>query len=101
MIKKALIMENNIFEPIIEEKVNLFDFRWWDDFLDETKGMTQTAVFRNCLSKEETAEMRGYILEILAELANKRTSKYGYRVYVDDVLLENNDMIGIYNTPPL
>jgi hypothetical protein len=94
-------MENNIFEPVIEEKHNLFDNRWWDDFLDTTKGMTQTAVFKNCLSAEETAEMRGYILDILAELARRRTTKYGYRVYVDDVLLESNDMIPVYDTPPL
>jgi hypothetical protein len=79
---------------------NKFTSSWWDNFLKVTKKMTKTSVFKDCNSKEETTIMQKYILEILVELAKLRTNKFGYRVYIDGVLLENNEMIQIYDSPP-
>lgn len=77
-----------------------FSSTWWDDFLSSTQNMSQTAVIRNGMPKEETALMQQYILEILADIAKLRTNKFGYRVYIDGVQLENNDMIQVYDSPP-
>lgn len=73
---------------------------WWEEFLKTTNEMSKTAVFKNCISKKETFLMRKYILEILTDIAKLRTTTFGYRVYVDDVLLENNEMVRLYNSPP-
>lgn len=77
-----------------------FSSIWWDDFLSSTQNMSQTAVIRNGMPKEETALMQQYILDILADIAKLRTNKFGYRVYIDGVQLENNDMIQVYDSPP-
>ena len=80
-----------------EEK---FNSDWWDHFLLTTQQMTQTSVLKNCMPKEETSLMQSHILEILSDLARLRTNKFGYRVYIDGIQLENNDMIQIYDSPP-
>ncbi|MBB5644843.1 hypothetical protein [Pedobacter cryoconitis] len=79
---------------------NKFNSDWWDNFLSTTQQMTQTSVLKNCMPKDETSLMQTYILEILADLARLRTNKFGYRVYVDGVQLESNEMIQIYDSPP-
>lgn len=80
--------------------IDNFDSRWWDNFLSTSKQMTETTVIKDCIPKQQTALMQKYILEILADLAKLRTNKFGYRVYIDGVQLENNEMIQIYDSPP-
>lgn len=80
--------------------IEKFDSVWWDNFLSTTKEMSKTAVIKNCMPKEETSLMQKYILAILSDIAKLRTNKFGYRVYIDGVQLENNDMIQIYDCPP-
>ncbi|QZK98520.1 hypothetical protein [Flavobacterium psychrophilum] len=77
-----------------------FDSVWWDNFLSNSKQMTETTVIKDCMPKQETALMQKYILDILADIAKLRTNKFGYRVYIDGVQLENNEMIQIYDSPP-
>lgn len=78
----------------------MFGSQWWDNFLELTNNMSETAVVRNCISREETSAMQKYILQILADIAKLRTIQFGYRVYVEGKLLSSNDMIEIYDTPP-
>jgi hypothetical protein len=85
----------------MEKIATTFDPIWWDDFLDTTDKMTKTSVLKDCMTKEETAEMRTYILEILADMARRRTDKHGYRVYIEGKQLEKNEMFRIYDAPPL
>jgi len=73
---------------------------WWNEFLQVTENMSAVAVFKDCLTSEETARMRSCVLQILAELARLRTQQYGYRVYVDGLLLEPNQMLHVYDHPP-
>lgn len=82
-------------------EVQPFSSVWWNHFLETTNSMTQTSVFKDCLSKEDTNQMREYILEILADIAQLRTTNFGYRVYIEGQLLESNDMIDIYDSPPV
>jgi hypothetical protein len=85
-------------KSIIQEQK--FDSVWWDNFLEKTDGMSKTQVLENCISKEETNIMQSYILKILSDLAKLRTNKHGYRVYIDGALLNNNEMLQIYDSPP-
>ncbi|WP_271782542.1 hypothetical protein [Aquimarina algiphila] len=79
----------------------IFDSIWWDDFLDKSNRMSKPAVFKDCLTKEETLFMRKSILQILQELANQRTTRYGYRVYVEEgKILNRDEMSFIYDNPP-
>jgi hypothetical protein len=77
-----------------------FGNEWWDSFLDTTNNMSETAVFRDCITPGDTSLMRKYILRILADIARLRTIQFGYRVYIDGRLLSSNDMVDIYNSPP-
>jgi hypothetical protein len=86
-------------ENIIQEQK--FDTVWWDSFLEKTNDMSKTQVIENCISKVETEIMQSYILNILSDLAALRTNKHGYRVYIDSTLLNNNEMLQIYDSPPL
>ncbi len=82
----------------IEEK---FKEKWWDYFLSKSNYMSRPTVFENCLSKEETSLMRKLILEIIQELATRRTTRFGYRVYVEkDRILNEDEMNFIYDNPP-
>jgi hypothetical protein len=79
----------------------ILDSGWWDNFIRETKNLTETKTFDNCLSKDDTAMMRGYFMEILADLATRRTNRYGYRVYIDGRVQTEAEMAKIYDSPPL
>ncbi|SEM61393.1 hypothetical protein SAMN04488505_105189 [Chitinophaga rupis] len=85
----------------MEKTVTTFSPVWWDEFLDTTGKMSRTSVMKDCMTKDETALMRTYILEILADLARMRTDKHGYRVYIEGKQLEKNEMFRIYDHPPL
>ncbi len=85
----------------IIDKNNIFNDEWWDTFIKETKNLTQTTVFKNCLTKQDTKEMRNFLVEILRDLSELRTNQYGYRVYEDGVILDDTEMNRIYDSPPL
>jgi hypothetical protein len=78
-----------------------FDNLWWDAFIKKTHNLKKTSVFKNAMDKKETEFLRTYVLEILIELSKLRTNEYGYRVYIDGVLLDNKGMNKIYDAPPL
>jgi hypothetical protein len=78
-----------------------FDSNWWDDFLETTENMSKTSVLKDCLTKEETSIMRTLVLEVIAEIARLRTNQYGYRVFVDDKQLEYNELLKIFDVPPI
>lgn len=78
-----------------------FTKKWWDNFLEETQMLKKTTIFKDCMDKEETTLLRKYILQVLQTLAELRTDKYGYRVYVDGKLLDAEAMNEIYDSPPL
>jgi hypothetical protein len=88
-------------ETLQEIAVKKFDVSWWDNFLETTQDQTKTAVFKNCMDKEETLLLRGYVLDILKELAKLRTIKFGFRAYVDGKILSLDEMNYIYDSPPL
>ncbi len=83
------------------EQSYIFDDKWWDLFIEKTKNLTKTSVFKNCLTKKETEEMRVFLIEILRDLSELRTGQYGYRVYEDGVILDDVEMNRIYDSPPL
>lgn len=78
-----------------------FNSEWWDGFLNTTENMTKTAVLKDCLTKEDTSVMRKLVLEVLAEIARLRTNEFGYRVFVDDKQLEYNELLKVFDSPPL
>jgi len=73
---------------------------WWGEFLTATENQTKTAVLTDCLEKVETALFRNYVLEILRTLAKLRTTKHGFRVYIDGLKLAENEMSKVYDFPP-
>lgn len=74
---------------------------WWDEFLSKTSNLTKTAIFSDCMGREETKSLRINVLQIIQTLARLRTNKYGYRVYIDGKIQDNNEMNKIYDLPPL
>ena len=84
-----------------KNKAKVFGDKWWDLFLIKTKNLSQTSVFKDCLTKEETKEMRESLMVILRDLSRLRTNQYGYRVYEDGAILNNEEMNKIYDSPPL
>ncbi|QZK98521.1 hypothetical protein [Flavobacterium psychrophilum] len=74
---------------------------WWDEFLNKTNNLTKTSIFSECMDSEETKSLRMNVLQIIQTLAKLRTNKYGYRVYVDGKIQDNNEMNKIYDSPPL
>lgn len=86
---------------LTKNKIKKFSDEWWDSFLYETANLTKTKVINDCLTKDETALYRKYVLQILQVLAKLRTDKYGYRVYVGGKQLDGNGMNNIYDHPPL
>ena len=83
-----------------KDKRKPFQASWWDDFLSRTDNCTQTAVFKNCLSPEETAWMRKQLLHIVSVLSRMRTDEFGYRVYLDGKRLGYKEMPQIYDRSP-
>ena len=84
---------------IVAQKV--FDNAWWDDFLAISSNMSKPAVFKDCLTKDETFFMRQSVLRILQELAKLKTNRYGYRVYAEQgEVLNKEQMNFIYDNPP-
>ena len=78
-----------------------FSSEWWDEtFLKETSSLTKTTVFKDCMPKSETEDMRGDIMDILRTLCKLRTNQFGFRVYVEGKLLTNKEMDSIYDSPP-
>lgn len=77
-----------------------FDNDWWDNYLSQTNNLTQTRVFRNSLTAEETALMRKYVVEIIDQLAQYRTDRHGYRVFVEGKKIDSEGMEKIYDSPP-
>jgi hypothetical protein len=74
-------MENKLVK--MEKISNAFSAGWWDGFLDETANMSQPAVFKDSLSAAETRAMRADILGILADFAQRRSTKYGMRLWLE------------------
>ena len=77
-----------------------FNSNWWDMFLETTQNLSKTSVIKNTMDKTETENLRKNVLEVISELAKLRTNKYGYRVYVDGILLDYKEMNRIYDSPP-
>ncbi|SEM61421.1 hypothetical protein SAMN04488505_105190 [Chitinophaga rupis] len=88
-------------ETLQEIDVKKFSAEWWDNFLEVTQGQTKTAVFKNCMDKDETALLRSLVLDILKELCILRTVKYGFRAYVNGRIINTEEMGQIYDAPPL
>jgi len=82
------------------EKVSPFTAEWWDMFLDTTQNLSTTAVFKDCMPRNETHLLRAYVLQILQTLAKLRTNQYGYRVYVEGKQLTTHEMSLVYDNPP-
>lgn len=77
-----------------------FSSQWWDVFLKTTENMTKTSIFKNCLSEKEIIELKYLILEIIIDLSKLRTVEYGYRVFIDNHKLDENEMDWLYDKPP-
>ncbi len=81
--------------------IQKFDSKWWDGFLETTENMSKTSVLKDCLTKDDTSVLRTLVLEVLAEIARLRTNEHGYRVFVDDKQLEYNELLKIFDVPPV
>ena len=62
---------------------NAFSEGWWDDFLSRTSGMSEPAIFQECLDRSKTERMRMLVMDIMRDLHTKHRTKYGYRLWVD------------------
>jgi hypothetical protein len=77
-----------------------FDAAWWEHFLETTSNMSRTAVLKDCISSEDISKMKKLILQVIVELAKMRTNHHGYRVFINNKLLDANEMNMIYDAPP-
>jgi hypothetical protein len=82
------------------KKPDNYSSEWWDEFLEKTNHLTKTCIFDECMDNNETTLLRKYVLQVIQVLANLRTNKYGYRVYIDGKLLDNVGMNFMYDNPP-
>ncbi|WP_281986428.1 cupin domain-containing protein [Aquimarina aggregata] len=91
-----MLVKENI--PKQQEK---FDSDWWKNtFLKNTDTLNKTSVFRDCISRQETAAMRLEIMDILRTLCELRTDQFGFRVFVEGKQLYNKEMDLVYDSPP-
>lgn len=67
----------------------IFNSSWWDNFLDETQTMSSPTVFKHCFHAGETRRMRMEVMEIIRDLHLNYKKKYGYRLWVNNVRIEN------------
>jgi len=74
---------------------------WWNLFIAQTQGLKKTTVFEDCLNSDETLLMRNYLMDIITQLSQMRTSQFGYRVFLDGQQLGQKAMETIYDKPPL
>lgn len=56
---------------------------WWNNFIDSTKGFTETVVVPDALPAAEVQFMNNLVLEVISELCRFKTNAYGLRVYLD------------------
>lgn len=85
----------------MENRIEKFSDQWWDSFLKTTENMSKTSVIKDCLSKEETENLRNSVLGFIADLARERTSlNGGYRVYIEGKQLKRNELVPIWDSPP-
>lgn len=84
-----------------KHSLKIFHSEWWEDFLKKTDNMSRPAIFKNCFAQNDMQSMRRDILDIVNTVSKLRTNKFGFRVYVEGTLLENNEMVEIYDSPPL
>jgi hypothetical protein len=66
-----------------------FDDAWWQDFMRQTKDMTETTTIADGMSREQTKIMRRHVLDILAEVGQVHHDKYGYRLWIDGQQIED------------
>ena len=87
-----------------KRRLEIFTSRWWDDFLETSCNLTKTSVFKGCMDRVETRRLRSDVLRVVKELASRRICRYGcygYRVFIDGVLVPPREMERIYDVPPL
>ena len=84
----------------VKHPAKAFHAGWWEDFLEKTQNMSRPAVFKSCLSRDDTQLMRHQILDVVSTVSKLRTNRFGFRVYIEGTVLENNEMIEIYDAPP-
>ncbi|AOZ51192.1 hypothetical protein [Chromobacterium vaccinii] len=68
-----------------------FDADWWTGFLARTEQMSQPCVFDDALDASQTRVMRRQVLDILAELGQVHKAKYGYRLWLDGLKVDELD----------
>lgn len=80
---------------------NNFDSEWWEKFLSETNQMSKATIFKDCITDHEIDDLNTFILDVITALSKLRTIEYGYRVFINNHKLDENEMNMIYNNPPL
>jgi hypothetical protein len=74
---------------------------WWEKFLQITNNRTKTAVIKDAISSEDIDVLSNEILHVISELCRLRTNKYGYRVYVEDKIVNEDFFNYIFDNPPI
>ncbi|RBJ70723.1 hypothetical protein C3L29_036380, partial [Pseudomonas sp. MWU12-2534b] len=68
-----------------------FDADSWTGFLTRTEQRSQPCVFDDALDASQARVMRRQVLDILAELGQVHKAKYGYRLWLDGLKVDELD----------
>ena len=80
----------------ITTQIKPFSLEWWNVFLKENENFTKTKVFKNVISTKDIVFLNGEIIKILQELYTLKTNKYGFRVYLEGKLQNNDFMTDLF-----
>jgi Cupin superfamily protein len=77
-----------------------FSSNWWDSFLEESESLSRTNVIPDVFSGEEVASMNQEVMKTLQLIFSKKTSQYGFRVYIDGKEQANDFISTLFEQPP-
>lgn len=78
-----------------------FSDQWWRSFLEQTENLSKPLVVNKCFTSQQRDFFETSVMQILRELGRLRTNKYGFRVFLEGVLLTPEQMLRFYDDAPM
>lgn len=69
-----------------------FTKKWWEKFIEDTNDLKSTTVIKNAISYEDVDNYREFVKQIVVSINKLKTTKYGYRIYVEGKKLDFSEM---------
>ena len=91
-----------IISAEINEPAIIINDTWWDLFLDKTAQFTNTTVIKDAISNRECNEIIEMVGKVIREVCRAKTDKYGFRLYVDGIRVQGEELeSAVFPQPPL